>query len=146
MGLRTVNRNNTGSPPRMRGKPFPRSSSINAPRITPAHAGKTAEFLSKRLLVEDHPRACGENLIVLPKLQWRVGSPPRMRGKLLYLPYAVPFMRITPAHAGKTIQTPRPVAILRITPAHAGKTIACPNVFKKTKDHPRACGENFALT
>ena len=31
----------SGSPPRMRGKPWNRNNSATAPRITPAHAGKT---------------------------------------------------------------------------------------------------------
>ena len=33
----------------------------------------------------------------------------------------------------------------RITPADAGKTACFLILFKFVKDHPRGCGENFAL-
>ena len=33
----------------------------------------------------------------------------------------------------------------RITPAHAGKTSMMSRAQSGTKDHPRACGENYSL-
>ena len=55
-----------------------------------------------------------------------LGSPPRMRGKLLYLRYILNCEGITPADAGKTPQRKR----IR----------AC------RWDHPRGCGENAMLS
>ena len=91
-----------GSPPQVRGKP--RSWRI-LPRvfgITPAGAGKTAYGIRSVPYDEDHPRRCGENsggvfvrLIVL-------GSPPQVRGKLIFEIQNSQARRITPAGAGKT--------------------------------------------
>ena len=52
---------NTGSPPRMRGKPLPARLSRRWYRITPADAGKTAPRPAGRPCRRDHPRGCGEN-------------------------------------------------------------------------------------
>ena len=112
-----------GSPPRMRGKP-PRPDSLRgAHRITPAHAGKTFSIIFATCFNADHPRACGENVNVLAHLAPKLGSPPRMRGKLCRLRSLPRNPRITPAHAGKTFRSP--------SRAHAAT------------DHPRACGENL---
>ena len=53
-----------GSPPPMRGKAILYSLIARAYRITPAHAGKS--FLSKaaQLVAKDHPRPCGEKLLL----------------------------------------------------------------------------------
>ena len=106
----------------MRGKRRFLADAGEKTRITPADAGKTAPECQYPKQLEDHPRGCGENQSLLLIHEHRVGSPPRMRGKLfegvslLYVP------RITPADAGKT---------------HAGWG---DNLFDK--DHPRGCGEN----
>ena len=50
--------------------------------ITPAHAGKTHPDKQRLNLIEDHPRACGENLTLYLEDGYIEGSPPRMRGKL----------------------------------------------------------------
>ena len=52
-----------GSPPRVRGKRFCRSSARLYMRITPARAGKTFALSVSTLYSTDHPRACGENFI-----------------------------------------------------------------------------------
>ena len=96
----------SGSPPRMRGKLSKAKNCFTPPRITPAHAGKTAWLAEFVTIAEDHPRACGENANLNGARLNAAGSPPRMRGK--------------PASALSDRR------ILRITPAHAGKTIACP--------------------
>ena len=111
-----------GSPPRMRGKPFPLPVPSFASRITPAHAGKTFSLPGSRALPPDHPRACGENHFSSSSTSKNAGSPPRMRGK--------------PA---TTLSQPR---YPRITPAHAGKTRDIIQVRYERPDHPRACGEN----
>ena len=114
-----------GSPPRMRGKPSAPNTICCKLRITPADAGKTSFFDFGTRCVEDHPRGCGENRILIYLQQSPTGSPPRMRGKqLIDVQDAVPD---------------------RITPADAGKT--CLTAPKRTKrwDHPRGCGENLYL-
>ena len=45
---------------------------------------------------------------------------------------------------GKRCSPFRARKFLRITPAHAGKTPSMLQAASASKDHPRACGENFA--
>ena len=69
----------------------------------------------------DHPRVCGEKLVVkLPPLTKR-GSPPRMRGKVCK--NCTSFLHF------------------RITPAYAGKSLSPSNRLARQMDHPRVCGE-----
>ena len=91
-----------GSPPRVRGKRFPRATNHANLRITPACAGKTLPavfFISRR---EDHPRVCGENERVCDMAEGIVGSPPRVRGKRIPALEGHILPGITPACAGKT--------------------------------------------
>ena len=111
-----------GSPPRMRGKPRSVPVKIQPHRITPAHAGKTDAGDSKGTGNADHPRACGENVLMMANRRQVYGSPPRMRGKRIFVK-RLPMSR-------------------RITPAHAGKTISLFCMWLVITDHPRACGEN----
>ena len=111
-----------GSPPRMRGKPMGSAPEHAVFGITPAHAGKTFIARTKCKSARDHPRACGENSLNGIFSATGLGSPPRMRGKPV-----------------KTITFTRH---FRITPAHAGKTNRSFTSKNRTKDHPRACGEN----
>ena len=92
----------TGSPPRMRGKQGRNSLSLAEGGITPADAGKT--ILPHHLLscLQDHPRGCGENASAHLLVWSRIGSPPRMRGKLPSCCSPFVKFRITPADAGKT--------------------------------------------
>ena len=113
--------NRRGSPPRMRGIPFPLKNNGNRYRITPAHAGNTRSTLRRCSLPRDHPRACGEYCIRRQFLETAVGSPPRMRGILQVFPDVLLRRGITPAHAGNTDCQERYIADLW--------------------DHPRACGE-----
>ena len=73
-------------------------------RITPARAGKTACAGLCFRLAEDHPRACGENTFWINSVDLRMGSPPRVRGKLLSNTVRDGIRRITPARAGKTLR------------------------------------------
>ena len=115
-----------GSPPHMRGKaPADFSSSRNL-GITPAHAGKRYRFSLTRNSCRDHPRTCGEKRPAEWKLPTAAGSPPHMRGKV-------------PAHR-------RARTASRITPAHAGKSICGPGYLSFGKDHPRTCGEKYAIS
>ena len=84
--------------------------------------GKPCPSRTTRAASRDHPRACGENEKKVMNEKALRGSPPRMRGKLFFIPSISSFFGITPAHAGKT---------------HLSK-ISC----RAPWDHPRACGEN----
>ena len=110
-----------GSPPRMRGKVTETAVKAPACRITPAYAGKRGPLHQSRLHTRDHPRVCGEKLLGVCRNRCRVGSPPRMRGKVLANAFDI--------------------ASPRITPAYAGKSIPCRFPEDGGRDHPRVCGE-----
>ena len=76
-------RRTLGSPPRMRGKPATAAVTAAAARITPADAGKTKSPPGGIRRARDHPRGCGENLDSYDARELPIGSPPRMRGKLV---------------------------------------------------------------
>ena len=72
-----------GSPPRMRGK-APTKTGCSCPGgITPAYAGKRREDCDMGMYDRDHPRVCGEKGHAGRQKLPRLGSPPRMRGKVL---------------------------------------------------------------
>ena len=92
-----------GSPPRMRGIPFPRQRIGLHPGITPAHAGNTSALRTMSTGARDHPRACGEYCYMRLRVHRATGSPPRMRGIPNPCGKAVGDCGITPAHAGNTL-------------------------------------------
>ena len=120
-GLGLPDRLAAGSPPRMRGKAASRATLGQCHGITPAYAGKRTFVGFSDRQTEDHPRVCGEKLIMPAGTAWLKGSPPRMRGKAGLHYNAVFTGGITPAYAGKRIYR---------------KTSFCRNW-----DHPRICGE-----
>ena len=120
-----VNKPNSGSPPRVRGKEKSICTIISSPRITPACAGKSDRPPRRAAPRRDHPRVCGEK-----PLRWKatllgLGSPPRVRGKV-----SVSF---------------EPVCALRITPACAGKSRDRQRRNHLKEDHPRVCGEKVSF-
>ena len=86
----------------MRGKRVIEDGLDTTTRITPADAGKTVYRCLPAERYTDHPRGCGENEIAEGMRKGIVGSPPRMRGKHIYVGYKFTVTRITPADAGKT--------------------------------------------
>ena len=86
----------------MRGKHVDAIVNFDEPRITPAGAGKTLFQQRHCQLTQDHPRRCGENGIAEVESADPKGSPPQVRGKLLFVQYLLEFVGITPAGAGKT--------------------------------------------
>ena len=74
----------TGSPPRMRGKDVPWSFNQGLGGITPAYAGKSAFGLLSSAESGDHPRVCGEKFNGMTDDELQEGSPPRMRGKVIF--------------------------------------------------------------
>ena len=112
---------NPGSPPRMRGKVSGQRRFYGKAGITPAYAGKSICRDSCNRGFQDHPRVCGEKPCLPEQQCLRQGSPPRMRGKVAALIYAVSDPGITPAYAGKR------------QARHFSR--------RKRRDHPRVCGE-----
>ena len=113
-----------GPPPRMRGRPISNVRHETQHWTTPAYAGKTLSAVWVTSTSADHPRVCGEDVVLPVPLQFPAGPPPRMRGRR---PHGSPKQRgrrTTPAYAGKTSITRR---------------IVCPST-----DHPRVCGEDPA--
>ena len=70
-----------GSSPRMRGKPRELGGRRGSRWFIPAHAGKTHRGGRRRYRGRVHPRACGENKLLLNDKGTGRGSSPRMRGK-----------------------------------------------------------------
>ena len=90
-------------------------------RITPACAGKRQIDKAEKETEEDHPRVCGEKWNQRYCFDVGEGSPPRVRGKALYV--VLSFLNV------------------RITPACAGKSAFRFQSDIQKKDHPRVCGE-----
>ena len=114
-------RRQIGSPPRVRGKGNGFVARTENVRITPACAGKSLGAAACFNLERDHPRVCGEKAILQMCGGCRLGSPPRVRGKV-----------------GSCHGVP---PVMRITPACAGKSLTSRSSRSQSKDHPRVCGE-----
>ena len=71
-------------------------------RITPAGAGKTTRGAKEYMVAQDHPRRCGENYMLTLADDFRLGSPPQVRGKQPVYHGIYHQLGITPAGAGKT--------------------------------------------
>ena len=112
-----------GSPPRVRGTAFISTVPSGKKRITPACAGNRALFLCLRHAIKDHPRVCGEQVVLPETVIDAVGSPPRVRGTDY-------FQRVMPATT-------------RITPACAGNRRMDTSCWMGRRDHPRVCGEQL---
>ena len=112
-----------GSPPRVREKLHFRLDNSSTLRITPACAGKTSRYLPIPTPSRDHPRVCGKNIDNFRTGWQEVGSPPRVREKLVIIVNRAANIGITPACAGKTPSTKALNFLLW--------------------DHPRVCGKNL---
>ena len=114
-----------GSPPRMRGKVNQYVHDELRLGITPACAGKRRQPVHRATPRQDHPRVCGEKFFLLCCCAILKGSPPRMRGKGLWLVADFVFLGITPAYAGKS-------------GFGSSSSAEC-------WDHPRVCGEKWRI-
>ncbi len=110
-----------GSPPRVRGKVLGTGKHVATIGITPACAGKSFSFFIRISQYRDHPRVCGEKSDSLLMKGMRMGSPPRVRGKVFGL-------QLDDLEFG-------------ITPACAGKSVFHFHFLLLFWDHPRVCGE-----
>ena len=115
-----------GSPPRVRGKDPALQECDAGTRITPACAGKSYAKGTKAQLIGDHLRVCGEKFFTKGTVEFRLGSPPRVRGKDGH-------HLLTSCSGG-------------ITPACAGKRGQMLHELPFSRDHPRVCGEKSALS
>ena len=93
-----------GSPPPMRGKERKSGVHRDSSRITPAYAGKSSGLWNRECQRKDHPRLCGEKVVVSNDSYFAMGSPPPMRGKVGDAIGGTFKSGITPAYAGKSLQ------------------------------------------
>ena len=91
-----------GSSPRMRGALHRHGHGFARHRIIPAYAGSTGTPRRARLPTRDHPRVCGEHLVMLFLTPLKTGSSPRMRGAPGAGLLCRGSRRIIPAYAGST--------------------------------------------
>ena len=105
-----------GSPPQVRGKRNKLGSTCQRNRITPAGAGKTASVYQLPLKTEDHPRRCGENVLMSPAAPFRV--------------------RITPAGAGKTRSLINMFLIFADHPRRCGENKSSSSSYSNGKGSP----------
>ena len=107
----------------MRGTPSTVRAGSPTPGIIPAYAGNTRIQALPDDGRRDHPRVCGEHMMLRAPSVTSVGSSPRMRG--------------TPLHVGFGEH------VVGIIPAYAGNTTRSAWRISNHGDHPRVCGEHF---
>ena len=111
-----------GSSPRVRGKQHGNRCTPPSTGLIPACAGKTYHHRNDSGRPRAHPRVCGENTRTCNLGIGRLGSSPRVRGKL---------------SVDNGLAFPR-----RLIPACAGKTGRYTPPAWANRAHPRVCGEN----
>ena len=99
--LDLVNQTAIGSPPRVRGEVAQPVKVDCAIRITPACAGRSQTRKTSQSTILDHPRVCGEKLLLFRHVRRNLGSPPRVRGEEAVETIGRTLIRITPACAGR---------------------------------------------
>ena len=112
----------TGSSPLTRGKRSGQWPGLSAPRLIPAHAGKTDGGIQTAVARKAHPRSRGENAGAGAGIAAMSGSSPLTRGK--------------------PSRSQRNAGQIRLIPAHAGKTRPEHPRTARTGAHPRSRGEN----
>ena len=113
----------TGSSPRVRGTGAVAVMERVVDGIIPARAGNRRRSIEPISAIRDHPRACGEQSCRCPLPVRGAGSSPRVRGTDVPAQAVLRDGGIIPARAGNSFQ-------FRV------RTI-------DTRDHPRACGEQY---
>ena len=113
-----------GSPPRVRGTVPIGMQVVYIFRITPACAGNRKGRQHLHSPESDHPRVCGEQVLIPEFILKLIGSPPRVRGTV------------------HNLQTG--TFIKGITPACAGNREFVQLVVSIYTDHPRVCGEQLS--
>ena len=91
-----------GSSPRMRGARVEVNPLVQRHGIIPADAGSTRNQVRRPSIRWDHPRGCGEHVIMAVDTRAVCGSSPRMRGALWIKAGKLLSKGIIPADAGST--------------------------------------------
>ena len=112
----------TGTSPRMWGKPGEHFGFCILERNIPTHVGKTRRAPRAFQGRTEHPHACGENAVLPDRPALRDGTSPRMWGKQ--------------RRHRRNYQHRRNI------PTHVGKTSGCVIRTDTISEHPHACGEN----
>ena len=111
-----------GTSPRVWGKLNESGRKHAVMRNIPTRVGKTREWASICRQAPEHPHACGENALKPSWVSERIGTSPRVWGKLNE---ALPN-----------------VAVTRNIPTRVGKTLPPVQTPTFGAEHPHACGEN----
>ena len=115
-----------GSSPRVRGTLRLGDVLVGLPGIIPACAGNTPYNKLPLYDTGDHPRVCGEHVVLFCVMPVASGSSPRVRG----------------THG----QRPLPGRQYGIIPACAGNTQDGDRRGMDGRDHPRVCGEHSPIS
>ena len=95
-------------------------------RIIPTRVGTRPKKVTKKMVDEDHPHACGDKLYLYHILPKELGSSPRVWGQVCYI-------------CRYTIQ-------FRIIPTRVGTSDTRTLCVKKFQDHPHACGDKSSFS
>ena len=101
-GIYGPNTKRAGSSPRMRGAPDFVIVKATQGGIIPAYAGSTPMVVIIIEVKRDHPRVCGEHVMIQGVFCAPTGSSPRMRGAPNHRGFTSPWVGIIPAYAGST--------------------------------------------
>ena len=148
----------------MRGTPLRLTRRRCFSGIIPAYAGNTRCTRAGRASTRDHPRVCGEHIMVLQIYRALGGSSPRMRGTPRTCSRNFHGIGIIPAYAGNTpwvwpcrcggrdhprVCGEHPCAVYPSggcwgsSPRMRGTQPARPQAIANSQDHPRVCGEHI---
>ena len=114
-------------------------------RIPPARAGNACSDRLFLFLDRITPAYAGKRFGMRPPTKKKNGSPPRMRGTVLFcvIPVGMPPHGSPPPVRGKGGRVMFTLSLSGITPAYAGKRSATKPRRTKRTDHPRPCGEKL---
>ena len=110
-----------GSSPRVWGQVMPSITFPVKDGIIPTRVGTRPKKVTKKMVDEDHPHACGDKEKSNENKRKKVGSSPRVWGQVC--PY-------------KNCLIP-----VRIIPTRVGTSSAMDSCDTASKDHPHACGD-----
>ena len=120
-----LHKGHQGSSPRLRGALRIEQAVDIILGIIPAFAGSTTVQEPSLPMDRDHPRVCGEHRMRLCPYLVPMGSSPRLRGARGW--------------------TNTRYSTRRIIPAFAGSTSGSLSATTCAGDHPRVCGEHYAI-
>ena len=153
-----------GSSPRMRGTQGHESLTVENAGIIPAYAGNTSNCSLKPATSWDHPRVCGEHLVVVVLGEYSVGIIPAYAGNTSLARLSSCSRRDHPRVCGEHTREELHIAAQQgssprmrgthdgrksfygkagIIPAYAGNTYNRGRCGTGDRDHPRVCGEHL---